>query len=236
MVHSKQADNRPARVVRTALTEVTPLALAVATYGLSYGVLATQAGFTLPEIVGMSLFVFSGTVQLVTVAMISSGAGLISIVLTVLLLNLRNLLYGAALAGGLGTNRRLRFLLAAGVSDEPFVLGSAYFKRNGPSPLYYGTITLAFYLAWVLSSLAGALAGHSINPKQWGLDLAFPVTFLALLLPSLKGRPALATAGTAILLALGMELAFPGNGLTVIVAGALAPLVGLAAQRRGTHA
>ncbi|MFT8709189.1 MAG: AzlC family ABC transporter permease [Sporolactobacillus sp.] len=224
------------QIIRTAITEATPLALAVATYGLSYGVLATQAGFNLAETVGMSLFVFSGTIQMVTVAMIMTGAGAISIFVTSLLLNLRNLLYGAALSGGLGTNRRLRWLLAPGISDEPFVLASAYFKKNGPSPLYYGVLTIMFYGAWVLSSLAGALAGHQINPKTWGLDLAFPVTFVALLVPGLHGRPVIATTLAAAVLALGLEWFFPGNDFTIIATGALAPFVGLFIARRGAHA
>ncbi|CAM3119316.1 AzlC family ABC transporter permease [Sporolactobacillus spathodeae] len=224
------------RTIRTAFTEATPLVLAVATYGLSYGVLATQAGFNRAETVGMSLFVFSGTIQMVAVAMIMTGASIASIFVTSILLNLRNLLYGAALSSGLGTNRKLRWLLAPGISDEPFVLATAYFKKNGPSPLYYSVLTLMFYSAWVISSLIGALAGNQINPQTWGLDLTFPVTFIALLVPSLKGRPALATALAAVGIAFGIELLFPGNDFTIIITGAVAPFVGLFLARRKAHA
>ncbi|MFX3619328.1 MAG: AzlC family ABC transporter permease [Sporolactobacillus sp.] len=224
------------KTIQAAITEATPLALAVATYGLSYGVLAGQAGFSLPETLGMSLLVFSGTVQMVTVAMVMTGAGITSILVTSLLLNLRNLLYGAALSDGLGVQRKWHYLLAPGISDEPFVLGISYFKRNGPSPLYYGIITVMFYTAWVLASLAGALAGNQIDPQKWGLDLAFPVTFIALLMPSLKGRPALSTALAAVVIALGLELSFPGNNFTIILTGITAPFVGLFLAKRVQHA
>lgn len=217
--------------IRTALTEATPLALAVATYGLSYGVLATRAGLHLPEVLGMSLLVFSGTVQMVTVAMIMTGASIMSILVTSVLLNLRNLLYGAALSGGLDTKKKWRYLLAFGITDEPFVLGSSYFKRNGPSPLYYGVVTGIFYGAWILSSLIGAMAGNQIDMQKWGIDLAFPVTFMALLMPSLKERPAIATAVTAVVMALSLEWFFPGNNFTLILTGIVAPFVGLYLKR-----
>jgi predicted branched-subunit amino acid permease len=50
-------------------------------YGLSYGVLATQAHFSWNRAVAMSVLVFSWSVQLVTVAMLTSGASFASVLL-----------------------------------------------------------------------------------------------------------------------------------------------------------
>ncbi|WP_240697375.1 AzlC family ABC transporter permease [Sporolactobacillus sp. THM19-2] len=81
----------------------------------------------------MSLPVFSGSAQLVTVAMLAGGAGMASILLTTLLLNLRNLLYGAALAEGLAPAGKWKWLISFGISDEPFVLASSRFQKTGPT-------------------------------------------------------------------------------------------------------
>ncbi|MBO1001256.1 AzlC family ABC transporter permease [Pseudogracilibacillus auburnensis] len=219
--------------IKTALIEGFPLAIAIATYGLSYGILATQANLNLLSTVAMSIFVFSGSVQLVTIAMITSGATVASIFITACLLNVRNLLYGAALAEGLSpVKKRWRWLLSFGVSDEPFVLGSTRFKKFGPDPLYFGVVAGLFYIAWIISSYTGALIGDQIDPLKWGLDLAFPVTFTALLIPSLNEKPAIATALSAATIASGLETFFPGNELTVIAAGVLSPFLGLYLARR----
>jgi 4-azaleucine resistance transporter AzlC len=222
--------------IKTGFTEALPLAIAIAAYGLSYGVLATQANFSLMGAVAMSLLVFSGSVQMVTVAMLTAGASLASVFFTSVLLNLRNLLYGAALAEGLAPATKGRWLLAFGVSDEPFVLGVSRFKKYGPDPLYFGTVTGTFYVAWVFSSLIGALIGNQIDPQKWGLDLAFPVTFIALLIPSLKEKPVIATALTAAVIAFGLEYLMPGNEFTIIITGVLSPLVGLYLKRRSQNA
>ncbi|MEW9031646.1 MAG: AzlC family ABC transporter permease [Planifilum fimeticola] len=218
--------------IKAGLAEALPLAVAIAAYGLSYGVLAIQANLSVAEAVAMSLLVFSGSVQMVAVAMLMAGAGLTSIFFSSLLLNLRNLLYGAALAEGLAPAKRGRWLLAFGVSDEPFVLGSARFKRHGPDPLYFGTVVVLFYAAWAFSSFLGAFAGNQLDPQKWGLDLAFPVTFTALLLPVLKEKPVIATAAAAAIIALLLEYLRPGNELTINLAGVSAPGVGLYIQRR----
>lgn len=219
-------------IITTGFVEAFPLAIAIAAYGLSYGVLATQAGFSLVGVVGMSVLVFSGTVQMVSVAMLMAGGSLASILITTVLLNLRNLLYGAALAEGLAPAKRWRWLLAIGVSDEPFVLGSSRFQKYGPDPLYFGVVVGTFYIAWILSALLGALIGNQIDPQRWGLDLAFPITFVALLVPGLTGKPVIATALAAAGLVIGLEYFVPGNELTIIITGVLAPLVGLYVQRR----
>ncbi|NGQ94205.1 branched-chain amino acid ABC transporter permease [Brevibacillus sp. SYP-B805] len=222
--------------IKTGFTEALPLAVAIAAYGLSYGVLATQANISLMGAVAMSLLVFSGSVQMVTVAMLTAGANLTSILFTSVLLNLRNLLYGAALAEGLAPAKKWRWLLSFGVSDEPFVLGSSRFKQYGPDPLYFGIVVGTFYMAWAFSSFIGALIGNQVDPQQWGLDLAFPVTFVALLIPGLQEKPVIATALTAAGLAIGLECVMPGNEFTIIITGVLSPLVGLYVKRRSQDA
>ncbi len=223
--------------IKTGFIEALPLAIAIAAYGLSYGVLANQANFSMAATVTMSALVFSGSVQLVTVAMLAAGAALPSVLFTSILLNLRNLLYGAALAEGLApAKKKWRWLLAFGVSDEPFVLGSARFKKYGPDPLYFGVISATFYLSWLLSSYFGAFIGDQVDPLRFGLDLAFPVTFAALLIPSLKGRPIITTAFAAAVIVILLEYLWPGNDLKVVITGVLAPLAGLYVARRMRHA
>ncbi|MED4902893.1 AzlC family ABC transporter permease [Parageobacillus thermoglucosidasius] len=221
--------------VKAGFAEALPLAIAIGAYGLSYGVLATQAHFSWISAVAMSVFVFSGSVQLVTVAMLTSGASLASVLFTSTLLNLRNLLYGAALAEGIAPAKKWRWLLSFGVSDEPFVLGSSRFKKYGPDPLYFAVVAGIFYIVWVMSSLIGALMGNQADPQKWGLDLAFPVTFVALLIPGIREKPAVETALAAVLIALGLEAWRPGNELTIIITGIAAPLVGLYLSRGAQH-
>lgn len=220
---------------KTASLEALPLAIAIAAYGISFGVLATQVHFSVLTAVLMSVMVFSGSAQLITVAMLAGGAGFISILLTVVLLNLRNLLYGAALAEGFAPAKKWTSVLAFGITDEPFVLSSARFKKTGPDPFYFAVVAGMLYIAWIFATLVGALIGGQLDPQKWGLDLAFPVTFAALLIPGLKGKPVIGTALAAVILTLFFEWVRPGNELTIILTGLLAPLAGLFIYRRANH-
>ena len=213
--------------IKAGLIESFPLTISIVATAFSFGILAIQAKFSVIEALGMSLLIFSGSVQFITVAMLAAGAGFASILLTSLLFNMRNLLYGVGLGAGLAPAKNWRWLLYHGISDETFVLCSARFKKYGPDPLYFSAIIASFYLTLNLFVLLGALVGNQFDPQKWGLDLAFPITFAALLAPSLKDHPTLATAVAAVIIAFGLEYFLPGNEFTIIVTGVLAPLVGL---------
>lgn len=224
-------------VIKTALLHAFPIALAIATYSFSCGILAREASFTLFETFLMSVFVFSGSVQLTTSAMIIRNASILTILVAVFLMNLRNILYGMALSKNLGTNKWVRRLLAHGISDEPFVLGSGYFRSYGPNPLYYGTIVTIFYFSWVTASVFGYLLSTNINSTQWGLDFAFPASFAALMIASLIDKPAVLCAVLSFVIAGSFETFAPGNSFTLIATGILAPILTIiiTSKRKSSH-
>jgi predicted branched-subunit amino acid permease len=74
-----------------------------------------------------------------------------------------------------------------------------------------------------LSTAAGILLGTTL-PEAWPLDFALPITFIALIMPALKDRPAIAaslTAGVVALLAYGLPYK-----LGLMVAGVFGIIVG----------
>lgn len=87
----------------------------------SFGLAALQAGLEPGTTVLVSAVVFAGASQFVLIALLSSGAGLISVLPTVTLMNARHLFYGPALLGKLDGHARLPApLLSFGLTDEVF--------------------------------------------------------------------------------------------------------------------
>ncbi len=83
---------------KAAIVDGLPIAIAIGSYGISYGVLAHQADFTILTATVMSMLIFAGSVQLVAVAMYAAGATIPAILFAAFLLNLRDFLYGMDLA------------------------------------------------------------------------------------------------------------------------------------------
>jgi len=84
--------------VRAGSRRSLPIALSVFTYGVSFGVLARQAGLSLVESCLMSSLVFAGASQFVALSLWHSPLLIATIIFTTLVVNLRHILMSAALS------------------------------------------------------------------------------------------------------------------------------------------
>ncbi len=202
---------------------VAPLAVAVAGFGVSFGVLARAAGFAPIAAIVMSATTFAGSAQFAAASILSVGGSVAAAVAAAVLLNSRYLPIGVSVAPALEGGLWSRFVRAQLVVDESWAVAAEGDGRFDPRVLVGAGLTL--YVAWVGGTVAGALGGKILgDPSKFGLDAAFPALFLALLVPQVKARPALAAA----LLAAGVAVALtplvpPG---VPIIAASLACLFG----------
>jgi len=204
-----------------------PLAPGVVAFGLLYGVMARQVGFSPWEAWAMSLIVHAGSAQFTAMGMWET-AGAVPIILATLTINLRHLLMGASVAPYLRDLSPLwKALLALWMSDESYALAIAEYERGHGSHHYFLGANVGIYLAWPTSGLLGALLGAAIpDPGRYGLDLVFPLAFLGLLTTFLKDRIGVVVALAAGGLALLGAFLLPGKWY-VIVAGLLGSGLGL---------
>lgn len=174
--------------LRQAFKDAIPLMAGLIPFGLTYGILARQAGLSWLETYAMSLLVFAGAAQFTAVGMF--GAGVINpavLVFTTLLINARHFLMAASLSSHLkNLPIRWRALLAFGMVDESYALTVAKFSKGTHNHKYMLGANLAIYIAWTTTSgIGGMLGGLIDDPLKWGLDFAMPATFIVLLIPQL---------------------------------------------------
>lgn len=210
-----------------------PLFPGVVVFGLLYGVMARQVGFSPWEACAMSLIVHAGSAQFTALGMWET-AGAAPIILTTLVVNLRHLLMGASVAPYLrGLSPLWKALLALWMSDESYALAITEYERGRGSYWYFLGTNVGIYLVWPASGLLGALLGAAIpDPSRYGLDLIFPLAFLGLLTAFLKDRVAVAVALSAGGLALAGVYLLPGKWY-VILAGLLGSGLGLLMEEVG---
>ncbi len=206
-----------------------PLWLGVVPFGLAYAVTARSAGLSLLETQALSTFVFAGSAQLSAVGLFATGAAGLEIVLTTLLLNVRHVLYGLSLGRELSLTRRQRPIAAYFLTDEAFGVVSAADERSFPFVL---GAELSLFMVWNLATIGGFLLGAAIpDPARLGVDLIFPLAFLAILVPLVRTRVELVVAMASGALAFGLARVLPG-GLPILLTGVGGSLLGASLSRR----
>jgi len=207
-----------------ALRASAPLLLPTAALGVTFGLLASPVLGALPALV-MSAIVFSGTAQFGAVSVLASGGGVPLAMGTGLLANARFLPMGFALAPSLTGSPWQRARTGLVVVDASFALAHRGNGRFDPVTVVWSAPLQ--YAGWVGGTAAG-VAGASMlaDPGRFGLDVLFPVFYIGLQLPELRGSArrlvvaALSAAAALVLVPVAPE------GIPVLAASATA-LLGL---------
>ena len=182
-----------------------PLLIGVFPFGMIYGALAINAGLSTAAAQMMSSIVFAGSAQFITTQLVREATPGLIIVLTIAVVNLRHMLYSASLAPYLASlSTRWKALLSYLLTDEAYVPTAIHYEKNGVTPYSHWFLLgagLALWSTWQVSTALGIFLGAAI-PEEWSLDFALPLTFIAMAVPVLKNRPAIAAAASAGIVAL----------------------------------
>jgi len=211
-----------------------PLVVGAIPFGIIFGTLADTAGLSFAATMGMSLFVFAGASQFVSLSLLTSGTVWPMIVVTTFVVNLRHMLYSATMVPFYkNLNWLWKMVLAFGLTDETFAVAvSRYNKKDGvPGKHYYNLGSMVFmYLNWNLCTFIGLTAGKAFPEiSRWGLDFAMPATFIGIVIPYLISKPMWAsviTAGTVSIMAQGLP-----HKLGLMLAALAGVIVGVVCEK-----
>ncbi|MBA3911089.1 MAG: ABC transporter permease [Rhodobacter sp.] len=206
---------------RRGLRDGAPLGLSIFAYGLGFGLVAAQAGFGVAKAVATSAAIYSGSAQLAAVSLLQTGgATLTALFATILVINARYFLFGAALQPWLGqvsAPKAYGSLLLLGDANWMFTMRAiaageedrAYLPGTG-APMFAG---------WLLGTAIGAGAVSILpSPEALGFDLMLPAFAAAMTAAMTRVRadlvPVAVGAGAALIIA-----RIAGPGWAVIGAG-----------------
>ena len=208
---------------RAGARAVAPLVPAVLAFGVSFGVLAQAAGVGAAASILMSLTTFAGSSQFAIVSVLGAGGGAVAASGRPSCSTRATAPMALAAAPAFRGGRLRRLLESQLLVDESWALAQSNGEFDRRIMIGAG---LGLYAAWNAGTAIGVLAGDSLgDPATLGLDAAFPALFLALLVPLLRNRDALAAAALGAGIALALTPFTPaGVPLIAATAGCLAGL------------
>jgi predicted branched-subunit amino acid permease len=176
--------NGKLKIFLKGVIDVSPLMIPVVPFGLIFGVLAIDVGFTPMETMGMSLIIFGGASQIVLLQLFSGGASSLVIISSVGAVNSRHLLYGAVVSEHLSDLKLIwKIIISYFLIDQAFARSNEYFKKNKDENKYFHLVGggATCWIIWQSTTFLGIILGAAI-PEKLGLSFAIPLTFLALLI------------------------------------------------------
>ena len=216
--------------------DIAPVMIATVPFGLIFGAVAVQEGLSAGEALFMSSAVYAGASQFVALEFWTDPLPVWTILLSVLAVNLRHVLYGAALGRKMTHWPAWQRYVGFGLMVDPtFAMADL---RGGPrlSAAYYFGLCLPLYANWFFSTLAGSIFGALLGgAERIPMDFVVIAYFIFLIVGFRKRSNAslvvLASAAGSVLahLAYGSPWHFAGGAFAGMVLAA-----SLAAPRQTT--
>ena len=195
--------------LRTAFRDTIPVMTGYLFLGFGFGILLQQNGYGIAWSFAMSLTIYAGSMQFMTVSLLSGGAGLLTAALTTLLVNARHLFYGISMVDAYKGAGKMKPYLIFALTDETYSLVS---REPKPDQGYCFLVSLLDQIYWVTGSILGSLAGSLLPLNFEGIDFVLTALFVTIFveqwLSTKNHGPAIVgtTATAACLLLFGKDI------------------------------
>ena len=157
--------------------------------GLTYGIYMNVSGFSFIYPMLMSITIFAGSIEFVTVNLLLGAFNPLQALAMTLMINARHLFYGLSMLDkfkGLGLKK---LYLIFGMCDESFSINySAEIPEDVDKGWFMLWVTLLNHFYWFSGSTIGGIFGSLIHFNTKGLDFVMTAMFVVFLEQWLKEK------------------------------------------------
>lgn len=169
------------KALRCAFPYTVPILAGFLFLGMAYGIYAHVSGFSFWYPLAMSMLIFGGSLEFITVSMLLAPFAPLQTLIVTLLVQARHLFYGLSMLEKWKHLGWKKPLLIFWMCDETF---SICYTADVPDGVdrgwFYVWIGVLDYLYWVSGAMMGALLGQLIQFDLTGLDFVMTAMFVVI--------------------------------------------------------
>lgn len=167
------------KTLKAAFIKSLPVMAGYTVLGFGFGILAQQKGFGVLWAIGMSLTIFSGTMQYVAVDLMAAGVSILTALVTTILVNARYLFYGVTMLEHFKDTGFRKPYLIFGLTDETYaIICSGKAPEGADYKNFCLLLTLFNHSYWIVGGVLGVLAGEYIPLDFQGVDFVMTALFI----------------------------------------------------------
>ncbi len=192
------------KAFKAALPYTIPICIGFLFLGMSYGFLMRSKGFSFVYPMFMSLFIFAGSMEFVTVELLLSAFHPLHAFFLALMVNARHLFYGISMLEKYKNTGWKKPYLIYGMCDESFTVNCTVTPPPDVDRGWFMLfVTLLNQMYWVAGATMGALLGYVIHFDTTGIEFVMTALFVVMFInqweESKDHRPALTGLGCSLL-------------------------------------
>lgn len=172
-------------IIKNAFKESIPVMMGYLVLGIAFGMLLTAKSFPIYYALIMSCFIYAGSMQFVTIGLLTNQVSLISAFTMTLMVNARHLTYGLVMLKKFENFGKLKPYMIFSLTDETFSL-----LVNNDCTNKYHSFFISFFdqCYWIIGSMIGATIGSWITFNTQGLEFSMTALFIVIVINQIKSN------------------------------------------------
>ena len=199
-----KTQNKYIKFLKAAFPHTVPILAGFLFLGMTYGIYMNVSGFNFVYPMLMSMTIFAGSVEFVTVNLLLGSFDPVQAFVMALMLNARHIFYGISMLDKFKGTGLKKIYLIFGMCDETFSVNyTADILKDVDRGWFMFFVTLLNQIYWVAGATLGGIFGSFITFDTKGLEFVMTAMFVVIFLEQwLKDKnhfPALIGLGLSVL-------------------------------------
>ena len=174
-------------IVKKAFIASMPVMAGYIVLGTGFGIVLSSKGYGIGWALAMSLFIYAGSMQYLTVDLLAGGAGLITAAITALMVNARHLFYGISMIDKYKDAGPYKPYLIFALTDETYSLNCAGVPEGvEDAPKYFFLVSAFNQCYWVIGSVLGSALESVLPFSTEGIDFSLTALFVTVFVEQWK--------------------------------------------------
>lgn len=189
-------------MVKSAFLKTIPIMCSYLFVSMAYGMMMENAGYHWYDSLLVSMTVYTGAFQFVLITFLSSGASLITIAVTALLMNSRQVFYSLSFLEDFRSMGRRKWYMIHTMTDETYAVNCSLEDTEDKKDIMFFT---AFFSRcyWMIGAVLGGVIGQLIPFELEGIDFCMTALFVIIFIDQWERNqyhfPALTGLATAVI-------------------------------------
>lgn len=171
-------------ILKTAFIKSIPILCSYIFVGMAYGLMMNEAVFYWWHTLLISLVIYTGAFQFLLISFLQTGTPLLTICLSALLINSRQLFYSLTFIDDFNRMGKKKWYMIHTLTDETYAVNCTLPSQNKKDIMPW----IAFFSRcyWMIGGLLGSFIGNLVPWNLEGIDFCMTALFIIILMDQCK--------------------------------------------------
>lgn len=166
-------------IIKKAFKQSIPIMCSYLFVSIAYGMMMNEAGFAWYVALLVSFLIYTGAFQFLLITLLSGGASLLTIGVTALLMNSRQLFYSLSFIDVFNKMKQKWYMIFT-MTDETYAVNCNLEEQNKEEVMFYVAFFSRSY--WLIGTVLGAVLGNLIPFDLTGIDFCMTALFIIIII------------------------------------------------------